>query len=51
MAKYIHTMIRVKDLDRSIRFYRDALDLRENIALIFQRLRWCISVTMKAPPS
>lgn len=27
MAKLIHTMIRVIDLDRSLRFYRDALGL------------------------
>ncbi len=27
MAKAIHTMIRVFDLDRSIRFYRDAFEL------------------------
>lgn len=29
MAKAIHTMIRVLDLDRSISFYRDAFDLHE----------------------
>lgn len=27
MAKLIHTMVRVRDLDRSIRFYRDAFGL------------------------
>ncbi|HLS43515.1 MAG TPA: VOC family protein [Paenalcaligenes sp.] len=35
MAKYIHTMIRVKDLERSMRFYRDALDLHEKHRLDF----------------
>jgi lactoylglutathione lyase len=29
MAKLIHTMVRVLDLERSLRFYRDAFDLRE----------------------
>lgn len=27
--KLLHTMIRVKDLERSVRFYRDVLGLRE----------------------
>ena len=27
--KYLHTMVRVKDLDASLRFYRDALGLEE----------------------
>jgi lactoylglutathione lyase len=27
--KYLHTMVRVSDLDASLRFYRDALGLRE----------------------
>lgn len=27
--KYLHTMVRVKDLDVSLRFYRDALGLEE----------------------
>lgn len=27
MAKFIHTMIRVRDLDASLAFYRDVLDL------------------------
>ncbi|MCE4539593.1 lactoylglutathione lyase [Pelomonas sp. P7] len=27
--KYLHTMVRVADLDASLRFYRDALGLRE----------------------
>src|SRR5262252_2556349 len=27
--KYLHTMVRVTDLDASLRFYRDALGLRE----------------------
>ncbi|HHQ4472931.1 MULTISPECIES: VOC family protein [Aeromonas] len=27
MTKLIHTMIRVRDLDRSVRFYREALEL------------------------
>jgi lactoylglutathione lyase len=35
MAKVIHSMIRVLDLDRSIRFYADALDLRESHRLDF----------------
>ncbi|EQD42736.1 glyoxalase/bleomycin resistance protein/dioxygenase, partial [mine drainage metagenome] len=27
--KYLHTMVRVTDLDASLRFYRDALGLTE----------------------
>lgn len=27
--KYLHTMVRVTDLEESLRFYRDALGLRE----------------------
>jgi len=27
--KYLHTMVRVRDVDASLRFYRDALGLRE----------------------
>ena len=29
MLKYLHTMVRVKDLDASMAFYRDALGLAE----------------------
>ena len=29
MAKVIHTMVRVLDLDKSLRFYADVLDLHE----------------------
>jgi lactoylglutathione lyase len=28
-VKYLHTMVRVRDLDASLRFYRDALGLKE----------------------
>jgi len=28
-VKYLHTMVRVTDLDASLRFYRDALGLKE----------------------
>jgi lactoylglutathione lyase len=35
MAKMIHTMIRVLDLERSIRFYRDVLDLEPSHQLDF----------------
>lgn len=28
--KYLHAMVRVRDLDASLRFFRDALGLREN---------------------
>ncbi|APW36360.1 lactoylglutathione lyase [Rhodoferax koreense] len=35
MSKIIHTMIRVADLDRSIRFYADLLDLSESHRLDF----------------
>ena len=27
--KYLHTMVRVTDIEQSLRFYRDALGLRE----------------------
>lgn len=35
MPKYIHSMIRVFDLDASLRFYRDGLGLRESHRLDF----------------
>ncbi len=35
MSKVIHTMIRVLDLDRSIRFYRDVLGMDESHRLDF----------------
>ncbi|MDE2582417.1 MAG: VOC family protein [Rhodospirillales bacterium] len=35
MAKLIHAMIRVHDLDRSIRFYREAFDLEISYRLDF----------------
>ncbi|RZL68726.1 MAG: lactoylglutathione lyase [Variovorax sp.] len=35
MPKIIHAMIRVVDLDRSMRFYADLLDLRESHRLEF----------------
>jgi lactoylglutathione lyase len=35
MAKVIHTMIRVIDLDKSLRFYADVLDLHEAHRLDF----------------
>jgi lactoylglutathione lyase len=35
MAKVIHTMVRVLDLDKSLRFYADVLDLHEAHRLDF----------------
>lgn len=35
MAKLIHTMIRVMDLDKSLAFYRDVLDMRPSHTLDF----------------
>lgn len=35
MTKMIHTMIRVRDLDRSLQFYRDALDLEIKDQYVF----------------
>jgi lactoylglutathione lyase len=35
MAKYLHVMIRVADLDRSISFYRDAFGMSESHRLDF----------------
>ena len=35
MSKVIHTMIRVLDLDRSMRFYRDVLGMEESHRLDF----------------
>ena len=34
--RLLHTMIRVRDLDRSVRFYREALELE--VTLLEQRL-------------
>ena len=35
MAKVIHSMVRVLDLDRSLRFYADVLDMHESHRLDF----------------
>lgn len=35
MAKFIHTMIRVMDIDRSLRFYADIFGMRESHRLEF----------------
>ena len=35
MAKLIHAMVRVMDLDRSLRFYADVLDMHESHRLDF----------------
>ncbi|EHH1245626.1 VOC family protein [Vibrio parahaemolyticus] len=35
MTKMIHTMIRVRDLDRSLQFYRDALELELKDQYVF----------------
>jgi lactoylglutathione lyase len=35
MAKLIHTMIRVMDLDKSLAFYRDVLDMTASHTLDF----------------
>lgn len=35
--KLLHTMVRVKDLERSVRFYRDVLGLREERRTVLQK--------------
>ncbi|MCQ6508120.1 VOC family protein, partial [Vibrio parahaemolyticus] len=35
MTKMIHTLIRVRDLDRSLQFYRDALELEIKDPYVF----------------
>ena len=35
--RLLHTMIRVKDLDRSLRFYREALGMREERRTVLQK--------------
>jgi lactoylglutathione lyase len=35
VAKYIHTMIRVMDLDKSLNFYRDVMDMKPSHRLDF----------------
>jgi lactoylglutathione lyase len=35
VAKYIHTMIRVMDLDKSMKFYRDVMDMKPSHRLDF----------------
>lgn len=47
MAKAIHTMIRVLDLDASVDFYAKAFDLRVADRLISTISRWCICETRK----
>lgn len=37
MARLLHTMIRVKDLERSVAFYRDVLGLREEGRKVLER--------------
>ncbi|MFN2432938.1 MAG: VOC family protein [Gemmatimonadota bacterium] len=35
--KLLHTMLRVKDLERSVRFYRDALGMREERRVVLSK--------------
>ncbi len=46
--KYLHTMVRVTDLERSLRFYRDLLGLRELSRLDNERGRFTL-VFLAAP--
>jgi lactoylglutathione lyase len=46
--KYLHTMVRVTDLEASLRFYRDALGLKELSRRDFQQGRYTL-VFLAAP--
>jgi lactoylglutathione lyase len=46
--KYLHTMVRVTDIEQSLRFYRDALGLREVSRRDFEKGRFTL-VFLAAP--
>ncbi len=46
--KYLHTMVRVTDIDASLKFYRDALGLRELSRKDYQQGRYTL-VFLAAP--
>lgn len=46
--KYLHTMVRVTDVEQSLRFYRDALGLREVSRSEFEKGRFTL-VFLAAP--
>ncbi len=46
--KYLHTMVRVTDLDQSLRFYRDLLGLKETRRIENQKGRY--TLVFLAPP-
>jgi lactoylglutathione lyase len=46
--KYLHTMVRVTDIEQSLRFYRDALGLREVSRREFEKGRFTL-VFLAAP--
>ena len=48
--KYLHTMVRVRDLDASLRFYRDGLGLRETRRMESPQGRFTL-VYLAAPQS
>ncbi|GAB1406254.1 VOC family protein [Thermomonas brevis] len=48
--KYLHTMVRVRDLDASLRFYRDGLGLAETRRMDSQQGRFTL-VYLAAPAS
>ena len=48
--KYLHTMVRVRDLDASLRFYRDGLGLAETRRMDSQQGRFTL-VYLAAPQS
>ena len=55
IMKYLHTMVRVTDIEQSLRFYRDALGLIELSRRDYPQgdLRWCFwpHPAMKRPRS
>src|SRR5260370_17261675 len=46
--KYLHTMVRVTDIEQSLRFYRDALGLRELSRRDYPQARYTL-VLLAAP--
>jgi lactoylglutathione lyase len=46
--KYLHTMVRVTDIEQSLRFYRDALGLRELSRQIYPQGRYTL-IFLAAP--
>ena len=43
MTKFLHTCVRVKDLEASLQFYQEALGLRKSVVTISQNISSLLS--------